>query len=390
MPKPIKLGFEIIRRVGLARAGRLITAHGEVLTPAFMPVGTQGTVKALTPMEVKNTQAQIILGNTYHLYLRPGPKIMEEAGGLHRFMRWPGPILTDSGGYQVSSLGLFKKASASRLTKVTEEGVTFKSHLDGSTHFMTPTLSIEMQQKIGSDIMMAFDEATPVASKTYAKEALVRTQNWLNLCIKQWQSEVGEHRQLLFGIIQGGDYRDLRRYAAEHMLQQPVSGLALGGATIGRSVKETAKNAAYVMDMISPDGRPIYFMGVGVNPSHAIGAVLAGADMFDCVAPTKLARCGLLYQGRLQFDDKDLESARFESEFEGERLNIEKKQFAADFQPIDRACDCETCQGGFTRAYLHHLYKARELLYYRLASIHNVRMMIRVVEELRQAIMIGR
>lgn len=377
--------FQIKRQLGKVRAGVIQTAHGSIETPVFMPVGTQATVKSLSAEDVKKTKAQVILANNYHLFLRPGQAVIESYGGLHEFMRWDGPILTDSGGYQVSSLGLFKGDSEVKLAKISDEGVSFISHIDGSKHFMTPKLAIKTQQQLGSDIIMAFDEATPSIGKAYAKGAMARTHRWLDLSIDEWRR--GDEKQALFGIIQGGNYQDLRRISAEQILSTPVSGIALGGATIGQSVAQTAANAAYVMDLLQDDGRPIYFMGVGVSPSHAVGAVLAGADMFDCVAPTKLARCGLLYQGYLNINRQQIAKSEFISDFPKERINIEKKCFAFDKRPIEENCDCMTCAAGYSRGYLHHLFKARELLYYRLASIHNVRMMVKTVEKMRLAIL---
>lgn len=383
-----------VKQQGNARAGWLVTAHGKVPTPCFMPVGTQATVKALDPIDIEKTGAAIILANTYHLYLRPGAKIIESFKGLHEFMGWKHPILTDSGGYQVSSLGSFRDEGEVRLTEVTEEGVKFVSHLDGSKHFLTPALAMEIQAQLGADIIMAFDEATPDRGLSYAKQAMKRTHTWLKRCVTAWQKEETKkqlnkeaYAQYLFGIIQGGNYPKLRRESADLVLESGVAGLALGGASIGKSVQETTENASWVIDQLQASGKPVYFMGVGVSPSHAIGAVLAGADMFDCVAPTKLARCGLLYQGKLRLKQGHLEQAWFDSEYTTERLNIEKREFARDQRPIDEACDCATCSYGYSRAYLHHLFKARELLYYRLGTIHNIRVMVRTVQELRKAIL---
>ncbi|OGV96372.1 hypothetical protein A2W24_04540 [Microgenomates group bacterium RBG_16_45_19] len=374
---------------GLARAGELITSHGVVPTPVFMPVGTQATVKALAPADLERAGASLILANTYHLHLRPGEQVISQFKGLHRFMNWPGAILTDSGGYQVSSLGWFKKAGTDRLVKITDEGADFVSHLDGSKHFLSPEKAIQIQLQLGADIIMAFDEATPNKGKDYARAALRRTNRWLTQSVQTWRaSQPGQgKRPHLFGIIQGGNYPELRREAAKWVIQSGVAGVALGGATIGQSVTQTQTNAAWVMEIIRQTTLPLYLMGVGVAPSHLIGAVQAGADMVDCVAPTKLARCGLLYVGQLVIPAGQVKRARFESEYRQERLDISKKGFETDQRPVEAKCDCDTCQQGFSRAYLHHLFKARELLYYRLASIHNVRMMIRTAELLRQAIL---
>lgn len=389
--------FKIVANWGQARAGVLETYHGQVKTPVFMPVGTQATVKSISPKEAAEAGSQIILANTYHLMLRPGASVIEKMGGLHRFMRWNKPILTDSGGFQVSSLGLFKPDREIKLAKITEEGVEFCSHLDGSKHFMTPNSSIEIQERLGADIIMAFDEATPETGKKYAFEAMKRTHRWLDRSVLTWKEleEVKtkhglENYQELFGIIQGGNFKDLRIQSAEYVLQSGVDGIALGGATIGQSIAQTAENASWVRELVLETGKPIYFMGVGVSPSHAIGAVFAGADMFDCVAPTKLARCGLLYCGKIVISGGDPAKTLFVSPYPKERLDIGKKEFEADEAVIDADCDCATCKEGFSRAYLHHLFKARELLYYRLASIHNIRMMVRVVEQLREAICQGK
>ena len=371
-----------------ARAGILDTAHGEIRTPTFMPVGTAGSVKALSPEDLKGCGAQIILGNTYHLYLRPGDRIIRRLGGLHRFMRWDGPLLTDSGGYQVSSLGLFKENAGRRFTRIDDNGVTFTSHLDGSRHRFTPQKSIEIQRNLGADIIMAFDEATPARGKAYAREAMQRTHRWLKLCKQRWsrfgnERSRGEHPQALFGIIQGGNYRDLRRESARYVVEQDLPGIAIGGGSIGRNPEETSENVGWVSDLL-PVQKPLYLMGVGVNPADILAAVECGADLFDCVAPTRLARMGHLYSGILQISRT---RKKFQSEWKNGRLNIGNAKFRLDRRTTHDDCDCYTCRSGFTRAYLHHLFKSRELLYYRLASLHNVRFMIRLTERLRSAIL---
>lgn len=394
--------FQLEKQLGNARAGVLTTPHGLIETPVFMPVGTQGTVKSLSPEDVMGTGAQILLGNTYHLYLRPGDELIAEMGGLHTYMRWNKPILTDSGGYQVSSLGHFKREGQEHLCTITEEGATFKSHLDGSMHQLTPEKAIEIQEHIGSDIMMAFDEATPDKGKEYARASMERTHRWLKRCMTKWQEleeeKYGKYRdmegmesnynpQALFGIIQGGIYEDLRRESAQFVVGCDLPGIAMGGASIGQSPEQTEENVSWVRDLL-PQHKPVYFMGLGVKPSDVVAAIKSGADMFDCVAPTKLARTGLLYQGGLRgLEGSSLEAVRFESEYDNERLTIEKREFEHDARPIDEQCDCYTCTHGFSRSYLRHLFKARELLYYRLASIHNVRMMVRTAEQIRQFIL---
>jgi len=389
-----QFSFDVVAKMGHARAGVFTTPHGRVETPVFMPVGTQGTVKSLSPEDVVGTGAQILLGNTYHLYLRPGDELIQEMGGLHTYMRWDKPILTDSGGYQVSSLGHFKREGQEHLCTITEEGATFKSHLDGSVHQLTPEKAIEIQAHIGSDIMMAFDEATPDKGKEYAQASMERTHRWLKRCMTKWQEleekkppafaeGYGRAKQALFGIIQGGVYQDLRRESAQFVIECDLPGVAMGGASIGQSPEQTEENVSWVRDLL-PKNKPVYFMGLGVKPSDVVAAIKSGADMFDCVAPTKLARTGLLYQGRLVgLEGVSLDAVRFESDYDNERLTIEKREFEHDSGPIDERCDCYTCTHGFSRSYLRHLFKAKELLYYRLASIHNVRMMIRTVDEIR-------
>jgi queuine tRNA-ribosyltransferase len=371
-----------------ARAGVIRTPHGLVKTPGFMPVGTAGSVKALTPEDLVETGTQILLGNTYHLYLRPGDDTIRKLGGLHNFMGWDGPLLTDSGGYQVSSLGLFREEKELQFTKIEDDGVTFKSHLDGSTHRFTPEKSIEIQRNLGADIIMAFDEATPTRGKGYALEAMERTHSWLVRCLKTWREleekrKRGDVSQVLFGIIQGGNYKDLRRVSAEFVVKQNLPGIAIGGASIGKSPGETRENVGWVYDLL-PKNKPLYLMGVGVNPEDILAAIESGADLFDCVAPTRLARMGHLYYGRLRVSKKGW---KFESEFRKGRLNIGNAQFRLDKKSIQKDCDCYTCRKGFSRAYLNHLFRARELLYYRLASIHNVRFMIRLTEQIREAIL---
>ena len=335
----------------------LYTPHGNIHTPVFMPVGTNATIKSLSPTDLENVGAQIVLANAYHLYLRPGEKTVKKMGGLHRFMNWPHPILTDSGGFQVQSLS----------PKISEKGVIFKSHLDGSAHLFTPEKSIQIQIDLGADIIMAFDECSPSnASKAYVEASMHRTHRWLVRCIKEWEKlepRTYNLEPMLFGIIQGGKYQDLRRESAKFVIDQDLPGIAIGGEAIGSDLVETAETISWIKDLLPPS-KPLYAMGVGVKPSDAIAAIKAGADMFDCVAPTRLARCGLLYN----------------LEYPKERLDISKTTFKLDKKPIVKDCDCYTCRN-FTRAYLHHLFKSKELLFYRLASIHNLRVMIDAVNK---------
>lgn len=349
---------------GFGRTGTLNTPHGIISTPVYMPVGTQATVKSLSPSDLEQLGAQIILANNYHLYLRPGSPTVQKLGGLHKFMRWPHPILTDSGGFQLQSLSAQKVG----LCRISDDGAKFKSHIDGSVHLFTPESATLSQIQLGADIIMAFDDSTPAdATRKRAEQALKRTNNWLVRCINTWQHEdlkrntPASARQALFGIIQGGNFPDLRKASAEFVISQNLPGIAMGGASIGKEAAETAENIAMVREMLPAD-KPVYAMGVGVKPSDAVSVIKAGADLFDCVAPTRLARCGQLYN----------------QETKSEYIDIAKSSFSLDTNPPDNSCDCYTCQN-FTRAYLHHLFKAKELLYYRLASIHNLRMMIRAV-----------
>jgi len=373
-----------------------------------MPVGTAASVKALDSQDIAALNAQIILGNTYHLYLRPGMERMQAAGGLHNFMGWQGPILTDSGGYQVLSLGGKLKTAGqasdasgalkpstspspnTQLATVTNEGVTFRSHIDGSEHFFTPEKSIQIQRQIGSDIMMAFDEALADSEPRAAAEAsLRRTQAWAERCIAEWEKHerktVYGSYQALFGIIQGGLFEDLRRASAIAITALPFDGIAVGGETIGYNMAGTVQ----VMDWIEadlPQDKPRYAMGLGRDPQDIIDAVWAGFDMFDCVGPTRLARNGAVYVGELQLPSDD-SKPEFVSEFANGRLNIGSARFATDFSVLQAGCACHTCSSGYTRAYLHHLYKAQELSYYRLASIHNLFTMLRIAAQLRDHIL---
>lgn len=383
--------FAIKSEVGRSRAGKLLTPHGVVNTPVFMPVGTKATVKSLSASDVNKLGADILLANTYHLYLRPGENLIEQSGGLHEFMRWQRPILTDSGGFQVSSLGLSSSLNEKSLSRIDENGVTFFSHLDGSKHRFDAEKVIKIQHDLGSDIIMAFDECTPNKEKAYARKAMRRTHRWLVRSKNKWEeleglkAESGRLSQVLFGIIQGGNYRDLRRESAKFVRDADLPGLAIGGGSIGRSPEETSENVDWVYDLL-PLKKPLYLMGVGVGPTHVVEAIKSGADMFDCVAPTKLARSGLLFTGKLEISENLMESS-FESQEEGERINISNLRFARDQKVIDPDCDCPTCVEGYSRAYLRHLFKARELLYFRLATMHNIRMMTRVVEQMRSAIL---
>jgi queuine tRNA-ribosyltransferase len=340
-----------------ARLGKLITSHGAVPTPAFLPVASQGTVKALIPEELKDIGVTIVLSNTYHLYLRPGIDIIEKLGGLHRFMGWDGPILTDSGGYQVFSLA--------RLCKVTDDGVTFRSHIDGSEHHLTPELVIEFQQKLGADIIMVLDECPAHdASLAKVREAMDRTSKWAERCRKHHQGS----DQLLFGIVQGGISPQLRKQSARAITSLDFPGYAIGGLSLGEVKELTWSMVDETMPFLPPD-RPRYLMGVG-SPEDIVEGVSRGIDLFDSALPTRVARNGALFtlQGR---------------------QNIRKAVYKTRKGPIDAGCDCYTCRT-FSAAYLHHLFKCEELLAYRLATIHNLRFITRLMHQIHTAIQQGK
>jgi tRNA-guanine transglycosylase len=391
-----QFSFELQSTKGKARAGVFHTPHGSVETPIFMPVGTQASVKALDAADVSAARAPIMLANTYHLYLRPGMEVLQAAGGVQEFMRWQKPVLTDSGGFQVFSLGAQKtqleRSQATGPTvapaKISDDGVEFSSHLDGSKHFFTPEKSIEIQRQIGADIIMNFDECVAdEAARDYAEGAVARTHAWAKRCYDYWeshdrQSVYGKY-QALFGIIQGALFKDLRMQSAEYITGLPYDGIAVGGETVGYNMAGTAEVMSWIEPLL-PVNKPRYAMGLGSHPQDVIDAVLMGFDMFDCVAPTRLARNGSLYVGKLEILNQ---RPVFHSEFKRARLNIGSAQFKSDTQVLQPGCDCYTCTAGYTRSYLHHLYKSAELSYYRLASIHNVRSMVRVAQQVRAFIL---
>jgi queuine tRNA-ribosyltransferase len=340
-----------------ARAGILHTPHGDIPTPIFMPVGTLATVKTMEPKDLKEIGAQIILSNTYHLYLRPGHKLVEKAGGLHKFMNWDRPILTDSGGFQVFSLG--------DLRKITEEGVEFRSHLDGSKHFFTPEKVMEIQNSLGSDIIMAFDECIPYpATYDYAKNSLERTTRWLKRCISAHKNP---HSQALFGIIQGGMYLDLRTQSAEEILALDLPGYAVGGLSVGEPKEEMYKVLEHTVPMM-PKDKPRYLMGVGSDDALLEG-VYRGIDMFDCVLPTRIARNGTAMTSH-------------------GRVVVRNAEYSEDFTPLDHNCDCYVCQN-FTRAYIRHLVKCNEILGMKLISYHNLYYLLDFMRKIRQSILDG-
>ena len=360
-----------------ARTGLIQTDHGVIETPDFMPVGTQATVKTLSKEDLNTIGAQIILANTYHLHLRPTEELIAKFGGLHKFMNWDKPILTDSGGFQVFSLGLQKEAkdakSNEKLVSIDDEGVTFKSHLDGSTHRFTPEEAINIQHKIGADIIMAFDECTPDdADIDYTKKAMKRTHEWAERCISEHKKNTEYHgyKQFLFGIIQGANHEDLRKESAKIISSLDFDGIAIGGESIGYNMEATKNILDWVSDII-PENKPHYTMGVGFNPSDLFEVVERGVDMFDCVAPTRVARNGRL------FVHKEINPKMY--------INIKNSEFKTDNQPIDTKCGCFTCQN-HTRAYMHHLFKAEEILGLRLASIHNLYFFLELMRQIREAI----
>lgn len=339
-----------------ARLGRFLTPHGVVETPAFMPVGTVGAVKTLTPQEVADSGARMILGNAFHLYLRPGYERIDRMGGLHRFMGWRGAILTDSGGYQVFSL--------SDLRRVTPDGVHFKSPIDGSTHFFSPELSIQIQKGLGSDIVMAFDECVPYpATYDYTQESMEMTLAWAKRC-----RDVPLHPgQALFGIVQGGTFPDLRTRSIEETVRIGFDGYAIGGLSVGEGSDLLLQVVGHVAPALPPD-KPRYLMGVGF-PADILEAVIRGVDLFDCVVPTRHGRTGSLFTSM-------------------GRLVIKNARYAEDPSPVDPECDCYTCRN-FSRAYLRHLFLSDEILGHRLNTLHNLRFYGRFMELIREAIRSG-
>lgn len=350
--------FHIHNTDGNARCGELLTAHGVIPTPIFMPVGTQGSVKAVCPEDLKTLGARIILGNTYHLYLRPGDEMIARRGGLHRFMNWDRPILTDSGGFQVFSL--------SGLRKLSEDGVAFSSHIDGSKHFFTPEKAVSIQRNLGSDIMMVLDECVPYgADYEYTKKSLGLTTRWAARCRDAYPQGGGD--QLLFGIGQGGFFKDLREESIRQLIDIPFDGYALGGLSVGES-KPEMMDILYHSAPLLPPQKPRYLMGVG-TPLDIVRGIDAGIDMFDCVLPTRNARNGTLFTSQ-------------------GKVNIKRAEYTEDDSSLDPNCDCYTCRN-FSKAYLRHLYQAQEILSYRLNTIHNLAYFLQVVTGARRAIQDG-
>lgn len=373
-------GFRVIKSDGNARLGQLSTQRGIINTPAFMPVGTNATVKAMSPDEMKELGAEILLSNTYHLYLRPGHEIIREVGGLHKFMKWAGPILTDSGGFQVFSL--------SPLRKIKDDGVEFRSHIDGSLHFLTPELVMEIQAALGSDIAMVFDECTPYpATREYALKSLKLTTEWAKRCKafaearKRGSAEVTQPIEShglsnlhtyglpsLFGIVQGGVYKDLRRQSAEELIELDFDGYALGGLSVGEPKQLMYEMINYTTPLL-PQDKPHYLMGIG-DLMDVLEAVAAGIDMFDCVMPTRNARNGTLFTSQ-------------------GRISIKREEFKKDPGPLDPNCGCYTCRN-YSRAFLRHMFMSREILSMRLNSLHNLHFFLEFFREMREAIGYGK
>jgi queuine tRNA-ribosyltransferase len=354
----LAVSVEIEARDGEARAGVLSTPHGRVQTPTFMPVGTKGTVKGLTPGDLRSAGAGVMLGNTYHLYLRPGPDLIREAGGLHGFTGWEGPMLTDSGGYQVFSLA--------HRRKISEKGVEFASVYDGSSHSFTPELTTRVQEDLGADIAMVLDECPPAnASREYHADSLRRTARWARRCKEAHSRE----DQALFGIVQGGLYPDLRKESLERTLQLDLPGYAVGGLSVGESREAMLGMLALVTPEL-PSDKPRYFMGIG-DPVGILQVIALGVDMFDCVLPTRLARHGAALTSK-------------------GRVNLKNAPYRCDLGPLDPDCSCETCYTGYSRAYLAHLVRENELLVHRLVTLHNVHFLGELCRRARAAIVEGR
>ena len=366
--------FQIIKqsKKGKSRLGKISTNHGDFQTPIFMPPGTQATVKALGPDDLDKIGIEILLVNTLHLALQPGENLIYDLGGVHSFMNWPRPILSDSGGFQAWSFGKDRTKNGKKMAKIGEDGIEFSSPIDGSKHLITPEKSIEIQHKLGTDIIMAFDECSPDNDdKEYTKKSMQRTHKWAQRSLKKHQElskyylEKGKKPPLIFGIIQGGIFKDLRKESTKFITNLGFDGIALGGETIGYNMPRTLEILDYLQDLL-PKDKPLYTMGLGSSTQDMIEVIKRGIDMFDCVAPTRMARHGSLYTTQCN-------------------LRISNNQFEKDNNPIDKSCDCYTCQN-FSRAYLHHLYSVKESLYLRLATIHNLRFIMNFIHKIREEI----
>ena len=412
--------FQIIKqsKKSHARLGKLETAHGVIETPVFMPVGTLGAVKTLTPDELKAIGCQIILGNTYHLYLRPGDKMIKKMGGLHKFIKWNKPILTDSGGYQVFSLGEKTKFSIFNfqfsnksqndfkkgLVKITNQGVEFKSHIDGSKHYFTPEKVIDIQRNLGSDIMMVLDVCTEYpADYKRAKKTMTLTHLWAKKAIDYWKNYKRYaicDEQLLFGIVQGSTYKDLREESVKYLSSLDFDGIAVGGVSVG----EGKKHMYNVMKWIRPNlpvDKPHYIMGIG-EPEDIVHAVKNGFDMFDCVLPTRLARHGVVWTQETRYKIQDtrykIQDTRYKkqdtkkspkSNIKFQKIDLRKSKYREDKNVLDKNCLCYTCRKGFSRSYLSHLIKEHEILGARLLTIHNVHFIINLVKNIQKDIKNG-
>lgn len=356
MSKRLPVTYELYEKDGKARAGKITTPHGEIETPVFMPVGTQATVKGMTPEELVEMGSEIILGNTYHLYLRPSDELVAKFGGLHKFMNWKKPILTDSGGFQVFSLG--------DLRNIQEEGVYFRSHLDGSKHFISPEKSINIQNNLGSDIVMLFDECPPgMSSKEYLIPSIERTTRWAKRCV---EAHKRPDEQGLFAIVQGGIYEDLRDKSLAELseMDESFSGYAIGGLAVGEPREDMYRVLDYIVEKL-PENKPRYLMGVG-EPLDMLEAVASGIDMMDCVQPTRIGRHGTVFT-------------------KYGRLVIKNASYSEDTRPLDEGCDCYVCRN-YTRGYIRHLFKAQEILGGRLATYHNLYFLIKLMKDSRTAI----
>jgi queuine tRNA-ribosyltransferase len=364
-----------------ARLGRITTAHGIIETPAFVPVGTKATVKGLTPQDLKEAQVQILFGNTYHLHLRPGEDTVKDFGGLAKFMSWNGPTITDSGGFQVFSLGQLKmklteegEGTEVKVVNIKDDGVMFRSHIDGSEHLFTPEISIEIQKKIGADLILAFDECAPQPSDhRYTREAMERTHKWAIRSLKS--SKLKQHhpwQQALYGIIQGGVFKDLREESAQFISKLDFDGIAIGGVAVGESKKEMRQAVDWSYPFL-PENKPRHLLGIG-EIDDIFDVIERGMDTFDCVIPTRFGRYGIVFVDPPVGDLKN----RF-------RIDLNKTIFAKDKNPISKNCNCYVCSN-FTRGYIHHLFRAQELLAYRLASYHNMFFINNLVKKIREAI----
>ncbi|GDX62196.1 queuine tRNA-ribosyltransferase [Candidatus Levyibacteriota bacterium] len=380
-----------------ARAGEIHTPHGVINTPCFVAVGTQATVKGLSPNDLKSIGVQLIFGNTYHLHLRPGEDVVEEFGGVGSFMGWNGPTITDSGGFQVFSLGQKKFVNFetgvkdidiengtdsgeedSALVKINDNGVVFRSHIDGSRHLFTPEESIRIQKKLGADIILCFDECAPhPSSHKYAREAMERTHSWALRSLAEFNLDIinTNNMQALYGVVQGGIYKDLREESTRFIGDLPFDGIAIGGVSVGESKKDMRDVLGWVSPLL-PDSKPRHLLGIG-EIDDIFAGIESGMDTFDCVIPTRFGRYGVIF------------APPWESEAEGRfRIDIRRAKYARDSGKMSQDCDCYTCLN-FTRAYVHHLFKANELLAYRLASYHNIHFVVRLVDTIRKSILEG-